>query len=226
MSTRYAIYFTPAPRSALADFGAAWLGWDSATGQEVDHLPAPGLDVASLTKTPRKYGFHGTIKPPFHLAGGTSFAELEAAFRALCASQAPVTLDALVLARLGRFMALVPDGPAAELAGLAEGFVKDLDRFRAPPSEDELARRRAAGLNPLQEANLAQWGYPYVMDQFRFHMTLTGRTEPEVGDEVERRLAPDVTEMQLSPFCIDAMTLLGTDVDGRFHQLHRVALTG
>ena len=227
MFTRYAIYFTPAPQSDLAAFGSAWLGWDSATGQTVDHPSAPGLDVAGITARPRKYGFHGTIKPPFHLAEGASYDGLEAAVRALCASAAPVTIEAgLELAHLGRFIALVPGDDASALAQLAARFVQELDGFRAPPSEAELARRQAAGLNPAQLANLNAWGYPHVLDQFRFHLTLTGRLAHEEGETAEQGLRPLISQLPLRPFEIDAMTLLGSDAEGRFHQLHRVPLSG
>ncbi len=226
MSIRYAIYFTPEVRSDLAEFGAAWLGWDSATGQDRDHPSAPGLDVATITKKPRKYGFHGTIKPPFFLAGGMTFEDLETAFRKLCAELPAAALPGLKLARLGRFMALVPDGPADNLAAIAARAVKELDAFRKPPSEDELARRRASNLSAAEEANLSQWGYPHVLDQFRFHLTLTGQLEADVAGMVERRLSPDIERLSLSPYKIDALTLLGSDAHGRFHQLHRVALSG
>ncbi|WP_397422472.1 DUF1045 domain-containing protein, partial [Phenylobacterium sp.] len=32
-----------------------------------------------------------------------------------------------------------------------------------------------AGLSPEQDARMLKWGYPYVYEDFRFHMTLTGR---------------------------------------------------
>jgi len=38
----------------------------------------------------------------------------------------------------------------------------------------ELARRRTLRLTAEQDAMLARWGYPYVLEDFRFHMTLTG----------------------------------------------------
>ena len=35
-----------------------------------------------------------------------------------------------------------------------------------------------SGLTDRQEALLTQWGYPYVMEEFRFHITLTGALDP------------------------------------------------
>ncbi|MEL7260424.1 MAG: DUF1045 domain-containing protein [Pseudomonadota bacterium] len=226
MFKRYAIYYTPAPGSALADFGAAWLGWDSATGRAVAHPDAAGLDVAAITGTPRKYGFHGTIKPPFRLAEGQTADALAAELAALCADAAPVTLDGLTLARLGKFLALVPDGDAAALAHLAARAVQELDHFRAPATDAELAKRRAARLSPAQDALLVQWGYPYVLDEFRFHLTLSGRLEADVAAAAEKALTPMLAELSLRPYGITGLTLLGEDEDGMFHQITRYALTG
>ena len=55
------------------------------------------------------------------------------------------------------------------------------DQFRRPAEASELARRRSAGLSERQDALLVRFGYPYVLDEFRFHMTLTERLEPRVS---------------------------------------------
>lgn len=226
MFSRYAIYFTAPPASDLAQFGASWLGWDSASGQTCTHPDIPGVDVATITATPRKYGFHGTLKPPFRLAAGTDQARLEAAFHDFCSRNAPVQLEGLKLSRLGAFMALTPVGDAAVLAELAAKIVISFDDFRAPLTQAELARRRKSRLNPAQEAHLAKWGYPYVMDQFRYHMTLTGRISSEIADLVARGLEPMGDVLNPRPYDIDALTLLGEDENGMFHQLHRARLAG
>ncbi len=226
MFTRYAIYYTPEPGSPLAAFGASWLGWDSAAGQSVDHPVVEGIDLDAVTETPRKYGFHGTIKPPFHMQDGQDLDALEQSLRALCATAAPVTLDGLELARLGRFLALVPRGSATALGSLAARAVQELDQFRAPPSEAELTKRRGAGLNPAQDAHLVRWGYPYVLDQFRFHMTLSGRLDKAMAKATEEVLGSRLAQLTLNPYTISGLTLLGEDRSGRFHQVSRHAFTG
>jgi len=221
---RYAVYFTPEP-GALADFGAAWLGWDSAAGAARAHPDVPGLPapVADLTARPRKYGFHGTIKPPFRLAPGTDADGLRADFARFCAGAAPVALDGLRLARIGSFVALVPDGPADDLGRLAAGAVAALDGFRAPPTEAEIARRDPARLTDRQRDMLARWGYPYTHAEFRFHMTLTGPVGAQ-ADAVCAALGPVVTPLIPRPFRVGALTLLGADGDDRFHQIARYRL--
>ncbi|SDI86060.1 putative phosphonate metabolism protein [Salipiger marinus] len=222
---RFAVYAAPDP-GPLAEFAARWLGWDPVTGTEpappdVTGLPRP---QAEITADPRKYGFHGTLKPPFRPTG--SQARLEADLAALAARLAPVTLDGLRLARLGRFLALVPEGDASALADLAAEVVAALDPHRAPQTEADLARRRAKGLSPRQEQNLQRWGYPYVMEEFRFHLTLTGPLPGDEADQVAEALRPHLAPLLPRPFVLGALCLFGEAEDGRFHLLHRYALTG
>src|SRR3546814_20748675 len=87
----------------------------------------------------------------------------------------------LRLVILDGFLALVPSGPSDALEALAAGCVQRFERFRAPPSALELARRRSNGLTPRQERNLKDWGSPYVLADFRFHLTLTARTPDQAA---------------------------------------------
>ena len=224
---RYAIYFTPTA-GPFADFGASWLGWDCVRGRKPSAPDIAGLPATRevITARPRKYGLHATIKPPFRLANGTSREALNDALHDLCARTVAVTLDGLELAQLGRFLALVPTGETAQLNALAARAVETLDPFRAAPDEAELARRRAGGLNPAQDALLTRWGYPYVMDEFRFHITLTGKLPRAQARAVRDILAPLVGPLVPRPFEIDALSLVGEDEDGRFHLIHRHALAG
>ncbi|MCA8883915.1 MAG: DUF1045 domain-containing protein [Rhodobacteraceae bacterium] len=227
MFTRYAIYYTPEP-GPLASFGAGWLGWDAAMGRDCAHPDVPGLpdSVAALTATPRKYGFHGTIKPPFRLADGHSADDLAAALTRLCATRAAVRLDGLGLTRIGRFLALTPLGDTRALADLAGAAVAGLDAFRAPATEAELARRRAGRLSDRQDALLVRWGYPYVMEEFRFHLTLTGPLDPAALQAAEAALRPLVEGVAPGPVTVGDLTLLGEAEDGRFHHIARAALSG
>ncbi|MEL6295684.1 MAG: DUF1045 domain-containing protein [Pseudomonadota bacterium] len=226
MFTRYAIYYTPAAGTPLAQFGAEWLGWDSADGRGFDQPTIDGLDMPAITAPPRKYGFHGTLKPPFRLADGTDADALGKAVAGIAAETAPIVLEGLHMTRLGRFLALTPFGEVDALAVFAGRLVQDLDGFRAPPTEAELAKRRAGGLNPAQEVNLVNWGYPYVLDQFRFHLTLTGRLDAATADITQAAINERIASMPLAPYTMDGVTLLGEDAEGMFHQIHRYALTG
>jgi putative phosphonate metabolism protein len=224
--TRYAIYYTP-PEGAFSEFGTAWLGWDAARGLPVAHpevagVPAP---VAEITETPRKYGLHATMKPPFRLAEGQGEAGLRDAFAKFCAQARPVQLDGLAVTALGRFLALMPEGDTSALDALAARTVRAFEPFRAPLSEAELARRRAGGLRPDEEARLMEWGYPHVMEGFRFHITLTGKRPKSELPALRDVLAAQLLPLLPRPYPIDALSLMGEDAQGRFHLIARHVLT-
>ena len=223
MFTRYAIYYT-LPPCPLAEFGAAWLGWDIALAKRVGHPDLDGLDISSITQVPRKYGLHGTIKPPFQLAEGTNEQALKNALALLCQDLQPVMLDRLKLTTLGRFLALCPVGDAVELNDLAAEVVKTLDGFRAPFTESEYARRCRANLSSAQKENLRNWGYHHVMDAFKFHITLTGKLDKVTLSKVVSALDPLITPMIPQPFVINSLTLVAERTDGMFVALDRYPL--
>ncbi|MBS0559098.1 MAG: DUF1045 domain-containing protein [Proteobacteria bacterium] len=176
-SARVAVYYVPAPDDPLAAAGAAWLGRDADRNVPLAQPDVPGL--AELTADPRLYGFHATLKPPIRLASGRDWFGFVAAVRALAASIAPFDLPPLHVADLHGFLALREREFCAPLQALCDRCVEELDRFRAPPSEAELARRRKSGLSPRQDEMLLRWGYPYVFEEWFFHMTLTRRLSVE-----------------------------------------------
>jgi putative phosphonate metabolism protein len=223
---RYAIY--AAPEGDLWDWASRWLGWDALRGSGVPHPEVSGLPrpLADLTETPRKYGFHATVKPPFRLAEGATVADLDWAAGALCLRLAPAAAPGLRLARLGGFVALVPDGDDGAINALAAQVVAALDAFRAPPDAAEIARRNPDRLTGRQRAHLARWGYPYVMEDFRLHYTLSGDLPPDEAAATEAALAPLVAPLLPRPLVIDSLCLFGEAQDGRFHLLHRYTLSG
>jgi hypothetical protein len=135
-------------------------------------------------------------------------------------------LEGLTLTRLGGFLALTVKGKTAPLNALANKVVSELDTFRAPLTQAELDRRRKSRLSPRQEELLAQWGYPYVMEEFRFHITLTGRLPRTQAEHVHAVLTPVLSTMLPTPFVVGSLCLVGEDTDGMFHLIHRYALSG
>jgi putative phosphonate metabolism protein len=177
---RFAIYFVPAAASALYRFGTAVLGYDCYTGAGVARLRDAGLtetEWAALTAEPRTYGFHATLKAPFRLADEFDRADLLSHVRTLAASIATVPTFEPAVALIGGFVAIVPRIASPALDRLAADCVTAFDRFRLPMTAQETSRRAASGLSKRQTANLDRWGYPYVFEEFRFHMTLTGRID-------------------------------------------------
>lgn len=194
ITSRYALYWAPATESALAAIGRDWLGRDT-EGRTVKHRQQmsgfESFQLEALTAEPRRYGLHATLKPPFALAEGTSLDDLDRELTSFASSMAPVQMPALRLSRLGRFLAATPSAPCSALDTLAARCVTDFDRFRRPLLPAELARRASTGLDPIETAHLQRWGYPYVLDRFRFHVTLTGPL-----DDTEREgLAPQLAAL-------------------------------
>jgi putative phosphonate metabolism protein len=175
--TRYAIYFVPPANSDLYRFGAVFLGFDCYTGADLgcpDDVELTAVEWAGLTNEPRKYGFHATLKAPFRLAPGVTAAELTAELERFAAIPRALPAIEPVIQSLGRFIAIVPGERSEEVNRLAADCVMGFDRFRGPLTAQEKDGRLGNGLTEGQVRNLDRWGYPYVFDDFRFHMTLTG----------------------------------------------------
>ena len=208
---RFAIYYTPRRDEELNAAASAWLGRDAHTGRACRQ---PGLDwlepadLRALTADPRRYGFHGTLKAPFRLKDEACLDDMIDEAERFAERSGPVLLDAgLKVSLLGPFFALVPVADDPALSAFASACVRTFEPFRAPLSADELQRRRKSGLTANQDAYLVRWGYPYIFDEFRFHMTLTGRvpeaTRRQMLGELESRFAG----FTAIPFRLDALSL-------------------
>ena len=228
--TRFALYFTPPPGSALARFGAGVLGYDCDTGAPVARRKLDGIDAAAAaaaTADPARYGFHGTLMAPFAPAPGRSVDELEAALAAFVRGRAPVPLGRLKVAGIGAFTALVPAGREDAVRTFAGDCVTAFDGFRAPLSARDRARHLATRLSPRQVELLDRWGYPYVFSEFRFHMTLTGRLPAHEQARWQAALAVAFAPLAPSPVDVDAVSLVRQeDRDAPFRVIAREPLQG
>jgi putative phosphonate metabolism protein len=189
---RYAIYAAPRAEEPLWAFGSATVGYDAATGRDVPSTPLAGHDApawAELTADPRRYGFHGTLKPPFELAPGTAIEDLEAAVGVFAGAENAIAIPRLGVRAIGRFVALVPEVAHPALERFAGRAVAEFDPFRAALTPEDRARRRPERLSARQVEYLDRWGYPYVFEEFRYHMTLTGQAAPERVGAVVAALA-------------------------------------
>lgn len=211
-AARYALYYCPEPDSRWGRFGDDWLSHD---------------EVREIAEA-RRYGFHATLKAPFRLAPDARLEDLIDNLDRHCAAQAAFEVPRLVLARMDDFLALVPAAPEPRLDAIAAACVRNFERFRAPPSQSEIARRYRAGLTPLQESNLARWGYPHVLDSFRFHLSLTGRLlgVPETAVEAHwREASVRLADLGEAPLAIDAISVSEEPAAGAsFHVIHRARL--
>ncbi|MBB4361772.1 putative phosphonate metabolism protein [Bradyrhizobium sp. CIR18] len=218
---RYAIYFAAGSDSALSRFGAELLGYDAYTGNELA-FPADALRVApdwrDVSADPRKYGFHATLKAPMALVSGRTEAELMAACAAFAGKPRPLPVIRPVVDSISGFIAVIPAEPVEALQQLAADCVRDLDSFRAALSADDRARRKPEKLSERQRDYLARWGYPYVMEEFRFHMTLTGRLDAERRRPILEMLRTRFAALGIETLAIDRIALFRQDdASARFH---------
>jgi putative phosphonate metabolism protein len=207
---RYAIYFTPRQDEPLARLAANWLGRDP-FGAATKPVEAVGdlsaAEVAFHTASARRYGFHATLKAPFRLAANETEISLRAALDAFAEAMPTVTIPRLVVSQIDGFFALVPQSPLPPLNRFADDVVLGFDRFRAPLTEAEIERRSPDSLKPAEFRNLCQWGYPYVFETFRFHMTLSGRAGPQESLRLRAAIDSLFAEVLQQPVLVDALTL-------------------
>ena len=211
---RYAIYFAAGADSVLSHFGAELLGYDVYTGDEMP-FPADASRVApdwrDVTADPRKYGFHGTLKAPMALAPGRTEAELVAACAAFAGKARPMPSIRPVVDSISGFIAVIPTEPVGTLQQLAADCVREFDDFRAPMTAEDRARRKPDKLTERQRDYLDRWGYPYVMEEFRFHMTLTGRLDAERRGPILEMLRARFSALGLETLAIDRIALFKQD---------------
>lgn len=211
MSARHAIYFAPDRHSPWWAFGAHWLGRNEHDNTALPQPSPEGISpaaLAAITAEPRRYGFHATLKAPFRLSAGHDESDLVARLGRLAQMLAPVGLGPLRVTALGNFVALVPGTNPDGLQALAAACVAGLDDLRAPAEAAELARRRAAPLDARETELLDLYGYPYVMDRFRLHLTLTGPIDTTLAQQVSRAVAADVHRLNSqAPLVLDRLCL-------------------
>jgi len=224
---RYAIYYAPAPGSVIDRFGATMLGYDAHQGID---LPFPdGIAVPNwheLTQDPRKYGFHATLKAPMALAPGRREDELVAACAAFAAKPRAVPAITPAVGAIEGFIAIVPASRSTELETLATDCVRDFDPFRAPLTEEDRGRRNPAGLSSRQRDYLDRWGYPYVFEEFRFHMTLTGRLDDNRRGPIVEMLRHRFAQTGVNELVVDRIAVSRqNDTDARFQIIGQWRLT-
>jgi len=220
---RAAVYWAPELDDPLHAAGSAWLGRDAETGAT---LPQPQLEgIARITADPAGYGLHATLKPPFRLTG--RYQDFRSDVARWAAAQTPFELPALCVQDLKGFLALRESLPCPPLHALADSAVAALDHHRAPPTEAELARRRKARLSPAHEALLARWGYPYVMEYWQFHVTLTRRLSPEEATRIRPAAEAHFTGIAEHPRRIGAVCIFTQAAPGQnFLIAERLSFSG
>jgi putative phosphonate metabolism protein len=224
MSARYAIYYAPDRASPWRQFGAHWLGRDEHDSAD---LPQPFLphigaeELSRITAQPRRYGFHATLKAPFRLAVESDESLLFTRLARLASSIKPVPLGPMRVAALGDFVALVPQNASKDIEHLATTCVIDLDDLRAPMRDDDRARRQVERLDAREAELMERYGYPYVLERFRLHLTLTGPVDAQTAHRVTQAVNPVVTRLnEEAPLLLDRLCLfVERGVGEPFHRI-------
>ncbi len=209
--SRFAIYYAPEPGTTLHHIGTTWLGRDLSGDDPVTpDLPAEisPEEWLEATASARRYGFHATLKPPFHLAEGSQLVNLRSALRDFTACQPALHCAPLIVRQLGSFLALTTSQPCPDLHQLAADCVRHFEPFRLRLTEAETMQRRHSSMTTAELKNLAQWGYPYVLDTWQFHMTLTSSLAPEPRQLFYAHLEDRFSQTDTRPLSISSLCLL------------------
>lgn len=209
---RYALYYAPERDSRLWEKLCCWFGHDPETNQPVVRPAVTDIStdrLIELTKTPARYGPHATIKAPFRLQPGMHISQLTQRLEEFCAGLCNFALPQLTLACINNFFCLIPCEDLIILEKIAAACVREFDRFRAPFTPLEKARWRAVILTEKEKYNLRRWGYPYVLDCYRFHITLTAQIyDPAERNRVHRAIMHEFgTLLEQEPIWINGISL-------------------
>ena len=230
MPQRFAIYYAPAATDPLWLKAVEWHGRDPLSGEafetEVSGVTREALFARSVSA--RRYGFHATIKAPMALAEGRTRAELETALASFAAAHAPVAIGALKLVLLEGFLALVPAQQSAELTAFAAEVVEGFEAFRAPTSPAERERRLKGSHYSARQIELIDTlGYPYVLEQFQLHMTLTDRLPESEREAYSRAAAAHFGALATQETMLDRLVLFHEpDAGAPFVRLGDFELSG
>lgn len=174
---RYAIYYAPEASSAWWAAGSHWLGRCALTGRKLAQAVIEGVapeHFHTYTQDPRRYGWHATLKAPFALASGESLSSLITGLRTIASQHSAFAMPRLQVSTDGGFLALRPTVHDPRIHSTADACVTGLQALTQPLTAEDLTRRRQKRLTTRQERYLQEWSYPWVLDEFKFHMSLTG----------------------------------------------------
>jgi hypothetical protein len=229
---RYALYFAPPPEGDLWRFGCEVIGRDAGTGAPLDGFALEGCSPESwrgMTSDPRRYGFHATLKAPFPLRLDLDVGDLFDRVAEFASKSAPFDAGELCVSAIAArdrraFVALTPQGALKELRSFEASVVRDLDQLRGPVAGAGRERLGSEGLTPRQAYYRDAWGYPYVLDEFHPHFTLTNALAD--ADRVARLLEWEFNlRVSSRALRIDALTLfVERGLGGEFRILRRFPL--
>jgi Protein of unknown function (DUF1045) len=207
--SRYAIYYTPQPGSALAAFGRSWFGRanDGATLQAFSSAGLPDSGSAKITPFPGRYsGLHALFVAPFGLRDEITVEHVRTRLIDFAAHRKTVETGPLTLSRAGRYLVLRPVEPRPALDWLAAQCVNAFEAFATEPDE---AEDEHPHLSPYQRLLLRSFGHTDVMSEYRFSITLTGPLDSAHLDRVSQALWPVIEDICAEGVTVDGLSLFG-----------------
>ncbi len=207
---RYAIFYLPKQSSELWKRASQWLEYDSYLGEIITSRVKP-KHLSIYIQRAAKYGFHGTLKAPFRLHQGKTEEELLLHMDTVAKQLSPISTDGFEILQIGKYLALTLSDEAGgihnKVTELANHCVEIFDVYRKPMAEDD-RQQRLTGLNARQIQLLDQWGYPYVQEQYQFHMTLADSIPENMISEVSKFAYEYLGDSIKKPINIDAISVL------------------
>ncbi len=207
---RYAIYYVPHYETELAEFGKSWFGYDLSEGETDRALHGLDMEFArQVTQKPARYGIHATLKAPFYLEENSSLEQLLEKTDRFAKKRQRFTLGKLKIGWHGNTMVLVESEKNLQVNQFASQCVLKFEDFRAPLTMKERTRRLEQNLNMHQRLMLEELGYPFVLSEFQFHITLTKNMTEEEKRTVVPALQPELDKILQTPCEIDGIAVVG-----------------
>jgi Protein of unknown function (DUF1045) len=211
--TRYAIYYTPRPGTALSAFGRSWFGRAN-DGATLQAFSASGLSgMATPSATLRRYtGLHALFRAPFALRDDVTLDDLRTRLITFATHRKPVETGPLTLARAGRYLVLRPVAPSPALDELATQCVSAFEDCAVAREDEDAENYRHLGT--YQRLLLKSFGSANVRSEFGFSIALAGPLDAAHLERVSQALWPVLGDLCAEGVTVDGLSLFG-DAGGR-----------
>lgn len=199
---RFSVAWIPVPGTALADFGKAWTGWCSVSGQRT---PAskdwePLKEAARVGRFPGQRGLHAPLTRPFALSDEVSRWALEAVLEEFASGRPSEYISNPVVRVDNERVVFAPERRSDRLNVMMTDLQEELRPFV----------KFESGPMPLD-----------------FVLPLTGMIGPRVSDSVLMELAPFLDGITDPKPLIASLSLIGQPCEGQaWRMLDRYVLSG
>ena len=231
---RVAIYFLPKKNSSLENFGKNLLGRDINKKKKISltrrqkYFINRGFtyfdELKDYCEQPAKYGFHATLKAPFRLKRNVKTKNFYDVISHIAAQHSRFKIKGLKIVYSKKFTFITSRKPNKLLINLENDLVKHLDTFRAELNKTEIKKRIPDSLTFKQNKYLKEWGYPFVFDQFKFHMTLMNQNNNKLSNKQKLELEKLIYKTSNNVIEFNEISLLGENKNGYFEEIKRFKL--